>query len=241
MSKNTTLTPAAITELLAQHDADLVANILRQVDDAAAAVKKGTNVELRKAAHRKALKDNNAIELERVDAAQERMLPQGQTLAEQSDQIMAAGLDVEQAVVAMQSYVDGKLIAETQTAIQELVKTLVFRSMDLAAAEQGEEYPEHTNMVLDVPELGKRFCREGAGRKPATVDFEALRAAISPELFDQITTKKVEISYDLDQAALSAAVLETPGLLEIVRDAVVPGDWKSERLMVRDIPAHDKE
>lgn len=233
------LTRTEIAALLAKHDKNMVKDILAQVDAAAAIEKKGTNVELRKAAHRKALKENNAIELNKVTAAQDRMLPAGQQLASQSEQIMETGLDVEQAAVAMQSYLDGKLVAETQTAIQELVRTLVFRSMDLAAAEEGEEFPEQTNMVLDVPELGKRFCREGAGRKPASIDLDALRAAVGEELFAEITTEKVVVTREINEDALSVAVLANPELLEQVRDAVLPGDWKPARLMVRDIPAQE--
>jgi hypothetical protein len=113
--------------------------------------------------------------------------------------------------------------------------------MDLAFEESGEEFPEHANGFIDVPELGKRFCREGAGRKEATVDFKALRAAVGDELFAEITREKIEIKYELNEATLAAAVLANPDLLEQVRETVVPGDWKSPRLMVRDIPVNEKE
>jgi hypothetical protein len=231
----------ALAELLAKHDANLVASLLAEVDLAAAIEKKGNNVELRKAAHRKNLAENNKIELAKVGDALKSLLPRGKKIAKSSDSVMEVGLTEDQAVEVMHAYTDGKLISEAQTSIQELIKTLVFRSMDLAAADSGEEFPEHTNMVLDVPETGKRFCREGAGRKEATVDFDALRAAVGPEVFAQITAQKVEITYKLDESALASAVLDNPDLLEQVRSAVLPGDWKSSRLMVRDIPVNEKE
>lgn len=242
MTKSASIAPAALTAMLKkQTDTTLVAALLAEIDQAAAVEKKGSNVELRKAAHRKALKEANAVELARVESAQAEMLPLGSELAQESDEIMASGMTDEQAFKAMKSYLGGKLVAETQSAIQELVRTLVFRSMDIAAEEQGEEFPEQTNMFMDVPELGKRFVREGAGRKEADFDFDALRAIVGDELFAQITTQEVKVTYKVNHAALSQAMLDKPALMEEIRDAVVPGDWKSPRLMVRDIPATEKE
>ena len=231
------LSRTEIAAILAKHDASLVADLLSQVDVASAIEKKGNNVELRKAATRKALAQNNKIEQTKVAEAHDVELSRGQRLAAASDSIMETGLDTEQALQAMEAYVSGKLVLETQTAIQDLVKSLVYRSMDLSLAEQGEEFPEQTNAVLDVPEMGKRFTREGCGRKPAEFDLDALRAAVGDEMFAQITAQKVEVVVDHD--ALTAAVLADPSLLETVRNAVVPGEWKSPRLMVRDIPASD--
>lgn len=233
------LSRTEIAAILAKHDAGLVADLLAEVDGASAISKKGNNVELRKAGTRKALAENNKIVQTKVSEGADMMLAKGQRLAAAADSIMENGLDTEQAEQAMQAYVSGKLVVETQGAIQDLVKSLVYRSMDLQAEEQGEEFPEHTSMSLDVPELGKRFVREGCGRKDATIDIEALRAALSPEVFASITAEKVVVTRVIDEAALTAAVLENPALLENVRDAVVPGDWKSPRLMVRDIPAVD--
>ena len=233
------LSPAEIVAVLAQHDATLVKDLLAEVDVASAISKKGNNVELRKAGTRKALAENNKIVQTQVAEASDVMLSRGQRLAAAADSIMENGLDTEQAFQAMQAYVSGKLVVETQASIQDLVKSLVYRSMDLSMAEQGEEFPEQTNAVLDVPELGKRFSREGAGRKAATFDLEALRAAVGDEVFEKITAEKVVVTREVDEAALTAAVLADPSLLETVRDAVVPGDWKTTRLIVRDIPASD--
>lgn len=241
MTKPKNLSPAEIAAVLAKHDATLVSDLLSQVDVASAISKKGNNVELRKAGTRKALAENNKIVQTKVADAGDVMLSRGQRLAAATDSIMENGLDEEQAAQAMQAYVSGKLVVETQGAIQDLVKSLVYRSMDLSMEEQGEEFPEQTNAILDVPELGKRFVREGAGRKPATFDIDALRAAVGDEVFEKITAEKVVVTRVVDEAALTAAVLENPALLETVRDAVVPGDWKPTRLMVRDIPQGDVE
>jgi hypothetical protein len=235
------LSRTEIAAALAKHDATLVADLLSQVDAAAATLKKGSNVEVRKAAHRKALEEANAVELVRVAEAQDDILPQGSGLAAKSAEVMERGLSEEEALLAMDTFLKIKLAGEAETAIAELVRTLVFRSMDLAAAEQGEEFPEHTNMSIDVPELGKRFVREGAGRKTASLDIEALRRSLDPEIFAAITTEQVVVTRVIDETALTAAVLENPDLLENVRAAVSPGGWKSARLMIRDIPIHDTQ
>jgi hypothetical protein len=239
MSKSKSLSRTEIAAALAKHDATLVTDLLRQADIAAAAVKSGSNVELRKAAHVKALKEANAVELVRVAAAQDDILPLGSAIAAVSDEIMERGFNTDEALKAMDAFLKIKLASEAETSIQELVRTLVFRTMDLAAAEQGEDFPEHTNMSIDVPELGKRFVREGCGRKDASFDVDALQAALDPEVFAAITAEQVVVTRFVDHDALAAAVLANPDLLETVREAVLPGGWKSARLMIRDIPAHD--
>lgn len=231
------LAPAELTALLQAGSSSLIADLLAQADRTAALAKKGSNVEARKAAHRKNLAENNKLALAAVNAAFQKLIPLGQTIAAYSEQVMADGADEDQIVDLMTAYTEGKLVAEAQSAIQDLVKTLVFRSMDKAFAD--EEFPEHTNGFIDVPATGKRFAREGAGRKPAEIDLDALAELVGPEVFAQVTTEVV--TRKIDESALSAAVLADPALLESVRAAIVPGDWKSPRLMVRDIPANDKE
>lgn len=234
MSKSPATTSAA-TALAKLNEATLVADLLKQADQAAAALKSGSNVELRKAAHRKNLKEANAVELVRVAQAQDDILPQGSGIAAKSDEIMERGFNEDEALLAMDTFLKIALAVEAETSIKELIRTLVFRTMDLGAAEQGEEFPEHTNMELAVPELGKRFVREGCGRKDATFDVAALQESLDPETFAAITTEKVTRVVDHD--ALTAAVLADPSIMEKVRDSVVSGGWKAPRLSVRDIPA----
>lgn len=228
-----------LVEMLKKHDKSIVADLLKQVDTASALQKKGSNVELRKKAMLKSLAENNDIALSEFSDALDSLIPLGQELTQQADGIIAKGLDEVQAVTAMTAYLKGKLVSEGQAALQDLVRNMVFASMDLSAAEQGEEFPEHTNMTMDVPELGKRFCREACGRKDAEFDIDKLRALLGEEKFAQVTN--VKVTYEVDESALSAAVLANPTLMEELRDVIKPGEWKSPRLMVRDIPANEKE
>jgi hypothetical protein len=237
----TALSTDEIVALLKKHDKNVVKNILKQVDTAAALEKRGNNVELRKAAMQKAVAESNSVAIAEFTAATDKIVPLGQELAADSDEIIAGGLNEEQVVTAMNLFLSVKLATEGADAMKDMVRNMVFRSMDLAAAEEGEEFPEHTNMVMDVPEIGKRFCREGAGRKDAEFDMDKLRAAVGDEVFFAITAEKVEVTRVVDDQALSVAILANPQLMEQMRDAVKPGDWKSARLMVRDIPANEKE
>lgn len=228
-----------LVAMLKKHDKEVVKNLLAKVDTAAALEKRGNNVDLRKAAMRKALAENNEIALAELSDALDAIIPLGQELAEQFDEVEVKGLNEENIVTAMTAYLKVKMASEGAGTLHDLVRQMVFRSMDLAAAEDGEEFPEHTNMVMDVPALGKRFCREGAGRKEAEFDMDKLRAVVGDELFSKVTVAKV--TYKVDETALSTAILANPELMEQLRDAVKPGDWKSARLMVRDIPANEKE
>lgn len=234
-----TLANDEIVALLKKHDKNVVKNILKQVDTAAALEKRGNNVELRKAAMQKAVAESNGIAIADFNEAADKIIPLGSGLAKNLDTIVTGGLTEDEAETAMELYLAVKLATEGADAMKDMVRTMVFRSMDLAAAEQGEEFPEHTNMVMDVPELNKRFCREGAGRKDAEFDMDKLRALIGDELFAQITT--VKVTYEVNDSALSSAILANPALMEQMREAVQPGEWKSARLMVRDIPANEKE
>lgn len=233
------ISTAKLVEMLKKHDKSVVSDLLKQVDLASALSKKGSNVELRKKAVLQSLEQNNDLALAELSDALDALIPLGQELTKQADEIIAQGLDEEQVVTAMNLYLKVKMSIEGADAMKDMIRNMVFSSMDKAAAELGEEFPEATNMVMDVPELGKRFCREGAGRKEAEFDIDKLRAVVGDELFDKITVAKV--TYKVDESALSAAILANPGLMEELRDAIKPGDWKSPRLMVRDIPANEEE
>lgn len=239
MTKSAAPSTAKIVEMLKKHDRGVVADILAQVDIASAQEKQGNNVELRKKAHLKALAENNKLAIDKVDRAADEMMGKGQEIAARSESMMENGMTEEDAVDAMRTFLSGKIVAEAQSSIQDLIRSLVFRHMDLCAAEMGEEFPENTNMVFDVPETNKRFCREGAGRKDAEFDMDRLLELLGPEMFAQVTIPKV--TYEVNDSALSAAILSDPELMERLRDVIVPGEWKSPRLMVRDIPANEKE
>ena len=71
-----------------------------------------------------------------------------------------------------------------------------------------------------------------------------LRAAVGEEIWESISSEEVipeQVVRVLDENKLIAAVGDNPALLEQVRSAVKAGDWKTPRLMIRDIPANEQE
>lgn len=244
------ITPTDASALVAALDG-YVAQIVADVDAKALATeKRGSNVETRKAAHLAALVKANkkvkgcADDLAPTSATIKAFPAKARAIAAFIEAAMEEGLTDEQAVLVMSEALDIKLIKEFVDATYDAAKAAVYRTMDAAAEEAGEEFPSQTAMVLDVPELGKRFCREGVGRKPATLDEEKLAELVGQEVWEQITTEQVipaTVVRVIDEAKLAAAVNENNALLEQVREAVIPGDWKTPRLMIRDIPATEKE
>lgn len=241
-TKSKALAIAALSEALAKQKTGYIANLLAQIDaDILQTQKQGNNVETRKAAINKALAEANKKAVADHFKAFKNVPAQAQAIAAFAPEASERGLDSDEAVVAMRQVLDIKLAKEMADASYEAVKALVFNSMNLAFAEQGEEFPEHTNGQIDVPELGKRFCREGAGRKDASIDMDKLAAIVGEDVFNQITAEKVTVERVVDEDALAAAINANPALMEQVRAAVKPGDWKTPRFWVRDIPASEIE
>ena len=236
-------TSADLAALLAQDEDGFVANIVAaEAAKALQTEKTGNNAAIRKASIRKAMVSADKKAVADHVAALKAQADLFKKVAAQAEAIGETGADTEQAVLLMSLITGGKLGEEFIKAAYDLGKELVFRSMDQAFAD--EEFPEHTNGVLDVPELGKRFSREGAGRKDSSLDEDKLRELVGEEVWAQITREEVipaTTIRKIDEAALIAATADNPSLLEDVRAAVKVGDWKSPRLMIRDIPANEKE
>lgn len=241
MSKSISVSDLA--SLLAAAKTGYVAEILADEEKKALAVEKaGTNAATRKAnlvkALIKATKKVKGCSEDLAPAAQavRDFLPGAKAVAPIAERVIETGkgLDDDEIVLVTKSVVDGKLVKELVDAAYETSKTAIFRTMDEAAAEEGEEFPEHTNVWIDVPDLGKRLSREGAGRKEAELDQDALRDLVGDEVWAQITSEHVVRV--VDEEKLAKVALKNKGLLEQVRKATVPGGWKSPRLMVRDIP-----
>ena len=244
------IAPSDASALIASLDG-YVAQIVADVDAKALATeKRGSNVETRKAAHLASLVKSNkkvkgcTADLAPTADAMRGFVAKAKAVAAFIETAMEEGLTEEQAVMVMSEALDVKLIKEFADATYDAAKAAVYRTMDAAAEEAGEEFPSQTAMVLDVPELGKRFCREGVGRKPASLDEEKLVELVGEDVWNEITSEQVipaTVVRVIDESKLAAAVNDNPALLEQVRAAVVPGDWKTPRLMIRDIPATEKE
>lgn len=149
-------------------------------------------------------------------------------------------LDTGEAYDLMAELLDVKSIKEFVDARYEEIRRTVFASMTEDFAKQGEEYPEHVSGSIEVPELGKRFAREGTGRKDPQLDEDKLRKLLGDELWNQVTIEEVipeQRVRKLDIDLLMQKARRAPSILEHLRSALKVGDWKSPRFVVRDIPA----
>lgn len=119
------------------------------------------------------------------------------------------------------------------TAREEEIKRLAFGHMTEQFAADGEDFPEHVNGSIDVPEHSHRFAREGAGRKDPSLDEKVLRSLVGDVVWAQISDREVEITETVNIGKLMARAAHEPALLESVRRALKVGEWKSSRLNVR--------
>lgn len=246
MSKSISVSDLA--SLLAAAKTGYIAEILEDEEKKALAVEKaGSNAATRKAnlvkALVKATKKVRGCTEDIAPAAQavKEFLPESKVVAAVTEKAAAEnrGLTDDEVILVAKQVVDGKLVKELVDATYDAAKSAIFRTMDEVAAEAGEEFPEHSNVWIDVPELRKRLSREGAGRKEATLNEDKLREIVGEDVWEEITSEHVVRV--VDEAKLSKAALKHRDLLEQVRQATEAGGWKSPRLMVRDIPASEIE
>ena len=247
MAKTTNaITVSDLAALVAAAKTGYIAEIIAEEEAKALAVeKRGSNAETRKANLVKALiraaKKVKGCTADIAPAAKavREFLPESKVVAPIVERAVESGegLTDDEVVLVAKQIVDGKLVKELVDATYDAAKAAVFRTMDKVAEEAGEEFPEHTNVEIEVPELGKRLVREGAGRKDPSLDEERLRALVGEDVWAEITTEHVVRV--VDDEKLARVALENRGLLEQVREATVPGGWKSPRLMVRDITPNE--
>lgn len=242
MNDKALATTADLAALLARDESGFVANIVAaEADRALQTEKQGNNVTIRKAAITKAMTNADRKAVANYLTALKDLPTAFKAVAGRAGAISEDGATEEDAVLLMKLVTSIKLVEEMAKAGYDLGKELVWRTMDIAFAD--EEFPEHTNGVIDVPEMGKRFCREGAGRQDSSLDEDKLRDLVGEEVWERITREEVipaTTVRKLDEQALIAATHENPALLEAVRESVKVGNWKSPRLWVRDIP-NEKE
>lgn len=152
-------------------------------------------------------------------------LPVGQLLSSEE------GHDLMSAYLAYQKVVE---FAETW---KSQLREIIFSHITEERRQEGLPSPENVNGEVVVPEFGKRFVKEGAGRKPARVDEDKIQELLGDEYADVleveiIPAKKVtKLSYE----ALMKKVQEKPELMESLKEAIILGEWKSPSFIVRDI------
>lgn len=149
-------------------------------------------------------------------------------------------LSGERAKDLMERYLEQREIDEFMGTVKELIRETVFSHLDAVLAAEGKPDPANTNGSLEVPELGRKFCREGAGYKDPSLDEARLEQLLGDRWDDvceeidvpeQIIPAHTEKVLSVEKALKLSRT--DPKVMEVLRDCVIPGTPKSPRLFVR--------
>lgn len=142
----------------------------------------------------------------------------------------------------MAEYLDERDIKELLEVRREMIRTAVFAHLTEECRREGATEPENTNRSLPVPGLGKRFVREGCGRKPPKLDEEKFKKLLGDDWEQAYKATVVEeqvipehVEYEFSPAAVMAMAEDRPGILEVLREALIPGEYRSPSFTVRDL------
>jgi hypothetical protein len=147
-------------------------------------------------------------------------------------------LTAAEALLLMDEFLAAADISEALEARRAEAKRMVFESITTSFADQGIDNPEHHNGSIPVPELGKKFCREGTGKTDPILNPKILEDLLSPQDWNAVTTVTTIPAHTeriLDENKLAEIIHADPRKLEILRQALIPGSWKIPRFQVRDL------
>lgn len=187
-----------------------------------------------------------SYDVERLLALQNTMtsfidlITQSTLIQEDADPV----LDGKRSAELMSRYLDQREIDELMATVKDLIRSAVFSHLDTVLAAGGAADPANTNGTLEVPELGKKFCREGAGYRDPSLDEDRLRELLGDrwaavcddvDIPEQIIPAHQAQVFSVEKALKLGRV--DPTVMEVLRECVIPGAPKTPRLMVRNISA----
>ncbi len=147
-------------------------------------------------------------------------------------------LDEDQSYDLLNTYLAYQKIVEFAETWKSQLREIVFSHITEERRREGLPNPDNINGEIIVEEVGKRFVKEGAGRKPATVNQEKIRQLLSDEDYQEVLDVEIipqrsvtKLSYE----KLMKKVQEKPELMEALRESIVLGEFKSPSFIVRDL------
>lgn len=149
-------------------------------------------------------------------------------------------LDDNQRVHLMKVYLMYKEMSEFLEVCKQWFKDITFSVIEAEKEAAGVEDFEHAGGEILVPELGKRFCKEGGKRKNPTLDEDKLKELLGDKWEDACEVEEVpevvipahrEVTFSIEKLMELAESDLT--ILETVREALIPGDWGSNSFTVR--------
>jgi len=211
---------------------DALSRVLGDEDKKVAAKNKKSTVASRKAELAKAVSEYDVEVLMDLQVKMQNYVDSIVRLSMDSPR----SLTHQEALELMVEHEDYRKINEFLAARREAIRTLVFASIDAENAAKGLDPDSHGGQIL-VPELGKKFAKEGAGYKPPSLDVNALRLMLGPEdaakVFEEevIPAQTVQV---LSEEKLMQLAAEKPDVMETIRAALIPGAVKTPRFTVPD-------
>lgn len=141
----------------------------------------------------------------------------------------------EEAKSLMVEYLSSKNISEFLDARKSMVRTMVFKVIEERLRKDGVDDPENQSGEIEVPELGKRFCKEGAGYGDPTLDVAKLKELLGDRI-QEITVVKIipeKRVEEIDEDLLIEIAQMDDSVMEAVKESLVAGKPKTPRLNVR--------
>lgn len=198
-----------------------------------------TTTSTRKAAARKVIEE---FDLERLIELQDKMSKTIDVLMANELNVTGGVLSPDAAQSVMAELLDERDIVELLDVRKSMIRSAVFNHITAVLTVEGDLDPEHNNGELVVSALGKKFTREGGSQSAATLDDVKLRAALGERagtVYDveivpaQVIPERIE--QRLNAEALVALAQRDPAVMEIVRDCLVPGGYRTPRFHIRDL------
>lgn len=194
-----------------------------------------TNLESRKKAWTESIESFDVDRLIGIQEEMDQFIDLMKTLSKTgSDEVVLAP---QEAVDLMKEYLSNKNIAEFLEARKAMVREMVFLSIEEKLREEGVEDPVNTNGSIEVPSLGKKFCKEGAGYKDPVLDMAKLKSELGSK-FDKVVVKKVipeQVVEEVSEDLLVELAQNDPEVLKAIQESVVNGKPKSAKFVVRNM------
>lgn len=148
-------------------------------------------------------------------------------------------LNSTQRVQMMRCVLMTKDIKEFLDVYHNWVRSAVFSVVTEMNEKKGVKDPEHATGSIEVPELGKRFAKNGGGRKDPSLDEEKLKTLLGSQWVDacevefvpaQVIPEHTELRFSIEKVMKLAENDLT--ILEKIKECLTPGDWKSNSFAV---------
>lgn len=194
----------------------------------------------RKDSHRAMLE---MFDIDKLLAMQEKMARAiDRMTANQIDPSEPVFLSPERAEELMIELLDQTDIKELLEVRRDLIRAAVFAHITEEARRTGAPEPEYATGSVPVPDLGKKFVREGGGRGKPVLDetlFREALGAVWEEVYDvQIIPEQVipeRVEYTLNPDRVMKLAEKDPKVLEALRKSLIPGDRRTPSFRIRNI------